>query len=371
MEPEHKSVTTLENAGQAVLLALVAGALYLAFRIVRPFLDPILIAAILAPIVHPLFRRLRGWLRGRAGAAALLTCLLVVLVILGPLALLGASLVNQGAASIKSIQGWVQQGNLERLTDDRRLDGARAFLARVMPSADVEQFDLKGLVMAGTAKLGNFVASNAGAVLSSTGGLISDVVLMLFVLFFFVRDGEELLNGLRALSPLRSDQEESLLQEFRLVSRSSLLGILGTAAAQGAVGGIGLAITGLPGVFWGSVMAISSLIPFVGTALVWAPAAGFLALTGHKGLAVFLVLWSIVLIGSIDNFLRPLLMRGGSNMSTLWMFFAVIGGLQLFGLPGMVYGPIVFGLCQVLLRLYQHEFGDFLTRPAPPPGGAP
>ncbi len=365
----NRSATTLENAGQIALLVLVTGALYLAFRIVKPFLNSILIAAILAPIVHPLFRWVRARLRGHAGPAALITCLLVVLVILGPLSLLAVGVVNQGAESVKAIQTWVQQGNLERLTAGPRLDAARELVAKAMPLVDPGRLDLKNLVLTASAQVGNFVAAHAGSLLTSTGGLVVDVLLMLFVLFFFVRDGEGLLSGLRSLSPLRSDQEESLLKQFRIVSRSSLLGILGTAVAQGTVGGIGLAIVGLPGVFWGSVMAFSSLIPLVGTALVWVPATVFLLITHHTGAAIFLALWCALLVGGIDNFLRPMLMRGGSEMSTLWMFFAVIGGLQVFGMPGMLYGPIVFGLCQVLLGLYQSEFGDFLTRQPPPPVG--
>src|SRR5512147_2468214 len=110
-----RTATSLENAGQIVLLVLVAGALYLAFRIVRPFLDSILIAAILAPIVHPLFRWLRGRLRGRAGLAAFLTCIVVVLVIVGPLSLLGVGVVSQGTDSVKAVQSWVVEGNLDRL----------------------------------------------------------------------------------------------------------------------------------------------------------------------------------------------------------------------------------------------------------------
>ncbi len=354
----------LENAGQIALLALLAGALYLAFRIVKPFLNPILIAAILAPIVHPVFHWLRAKLKGRASPAAMITCLLVVIVILGPLSLLAVGVVNQGTESVRSIQTWVRDGNLEKLTTGPQMEKVRAFVARAVPLVDPERLDLKNLVLQGSAKLGNFVASKAGSLLSSTGGLISDVVLMLFVLFFFVRDGEGWITGLRRLSPLRADQEESLLKQFRSVSRSSLLGILGTAVAQGTLGGIGLAIAGLPGVFWGSVMTFTSLIPFIGTALVWVPAALFLFATGHLGLAIFLVLWCAIVVGSVDNFLRPVLMRGGSDMSTLWMFFAVVGGLQLFGLPGMLYGPIVFGLCQVLLLLYQSEFSEFLARQA-------
>jgi predicted PurR-regulated permease PerM len=368
---DDKRAVNLESAGQLVLLVLLAGALYLAFKIIQPFFDPIVLAAILAPIVHPLFRWLRERFRNRATPAAVATCLLVVVVILGPLSLLAVGVVNQGASSVQAIQTWVKDGNIEKVMASPRLDGFKAFAAKAMPLVDPERLDLKKLVLTVSSKLGNFVASKAGALLSSTGGLFAKVVLMLFILFFFVRDGEQLLAGLRALSPLRSDQEEMLLKQFRIVSRSSLLGILGTAAAQGAVGGIGLAIAGLPGVFWGSVMAFTSLIPFIGTALVWVPSVAFLLLTGHTGSAIFLALWSILLVGTLDNFLRPLLMKGGSEMSVLWMFFAVLGGLQLFGMPGLVYGPIVFGLCQVLLRLYQSEFGAFLTRQAPASPASP
>jgi predicted PurR-regulated permease PerM len=367
---EKPDEARLQVVGRIVLLVILFGALYLGFQILRPFLDPILIAAILAPIVHPLFRWLRARTRGRATLAGVLTCVMVVLVIVGPLSLLGVAVVNQGAQSVQAIQSWVKEGNIEKLTSGPKMETFRAFAARAMPLVDPERLDLKKLVLTASGKLGNFVASQAGALLSSTGGLVANVILMLFILFFFVRDGESLLAGLRELSPLRSDQQDLLLKQFRVVSRSSLLGILGTAVAQGAVGGIGLAIAGLAGVFWGSVMAITSLIPVVGTALVWLPAVGFLLLTGHTGAAIFLALWCVLLVGTLDNFLRPVLMRGGSQMSTLWMLFAVLGGLQLWGMPGLVYGPIVFGLCQVLLLLYRSEFGEFLDQKAPGAPGA-
>ena len=363
---ENKSVVSLENAGQLVLLVLLVGALYLAFRIIKPFFDPIFLAAILAPIVHPLFRWLRAHFRNRATPAAVVTCLLVVVVILGPLSLLAVGIVNQGTDSVKGIQTGVKEGNIEKLMASPKLEGYRAFAAKAMPLVDPERLDLKSLVLTASAKLGNLVAAKAGALLSSTGGLVAKVILMLFILFFFVRDGEALLVGLRALSPLRSDQEEMLMQQFRIVSRSSLLGILGTAAAQGAVGGIGMQIAGLPGVFWGSVMAFTSLIPFVGTALVWVPAVGYLFATGHPGKAAFLAVWCMVIVGSIDNFLRPVLMKGEGGMSMLWMFFAVLGGLSMFGLLGLIYGPLIFGLCAVLLSLYRDEFADALAKRAAP-----
>jgi predicted PurR-regulated permease PerM len=114
-------------------------------------------------------------------------------------------------------------------------------------------------------------------------------------------------------------------------------------------------------------MAFASLIPLVGTAIVWIPACGYLAITGQPGMAAFLAIWCGVGVGSIDNFLRPALMKGEAEMSTLWVFFAVLGGLQLFGLPGLVYGPLVFGLGAVLLYLYQIEFQEYLTKEAKDP----
>ncbi|MEW6335936.1 MAG: AI-2E family transporter [Acidobacteriota bacterium] len=348
--------------GQVALLVTLAVALYLAFRILRPFLDPIVVAMILAPILHPLFRWMRTRLRGRAGLAAFLVCALVLLVIAGPLSLLAIGIVSQGADSVEAIQTWVTEGNVQRLLADPRLDAAKEFVSRIMPLVEPDRLDLESLLMAVSAKLGNAVASKATTVVTGTGLVVSQIFLMLFVLFFFVRDGEELLAAVRGLSPLHSSQEEALLRSFKAASKSSLVGIFGTAIAQGAAGGLGLAFVGLPGLFWGAVMAITSLIPFVGTALVWIPAATFLLVTGHTGKAVFLALWCLVVVGSIDNFLRPLLMKGSSEMSTLWMFFAVVGGLQYFGFLGLLYGPIVFALCAALLALYRAAFSTHLEK---------
>jgi predicted PurR-regulated permease PerM len=362
--PDEQSARRSVSAGQAALLLTLAGALYLAFRILRPFLDPILVAMILAPVLHPLFRWIRARLRGRAGLAALLVCLLVLLVILGPLSLLAIGIVSQGAESVKAIQTWVAEGNVQRLLADPRLDSARELASRIMPLVEPERLDLESLLMTLSAKLGNAVASKATTVVTGTGVAVSQVFLMLFVLFFFVRDGEALLAEFRGLSPLRASQQDALLRSFRAASKSSLTGIFGTAIAQGAAGGLGLAFVGLPGLFWGAVMAITSLIPFVGTALVWVPASVYLLATGHTGKAVFLAAWCLVVVGSIDNLLRPLLMKGSSEMSTLWMFFAVVGGLQYFGFLGLLYGPIVFALCAALLALYRAAFSTHLERAA-------
>ncbi len=161
---------------------------------------------------------------------------------------------------------------------------------------------------------------------------------------------------------LLKEQEEKLLHDIRAVAKSVLLGTFLTALCQGLVGGIGLSLVGIPGLFWGTVMGFSSLIPIVGTALVWIPATVYLLLLGNWKSALFLALWSIFLSGSIDNILRPFLMRGEGRMSPFYVFLAIIGGVQYFGLSGILYGPLILSFAMIMLYLYGVEYrGDLLS----------
>ncbi len=346
--------------GRWALLALLAGALYLAFRIVKPFLHPILLAVILAPLVHPVYGWLRHRLRGKSGLAAFLTCALLVLMMLGPLALVTTALIAQGVESVQAVQGWVESGRLDELLAAPWLERARPLMQKYLPLVDPDRVDLAAMLVEASKKLGSFLLAKGGALLSGTGWLLSQMLLMLFVLFYLLCEGEQLLAHLRRLSPLRASQSQLLIERFRAVSRSAVLGTFATAIAQGIAGGIGLAVVGIPALFWGAMMALASLIPVVGTTLIWGPAAVYLLLAGRPWAALFLVLYSAIVVGSIDNFLRPVLMRGEAGMSTVFLFFAILGGMQAFGLLGVIYGPVVFALCAALLSLYETEYRDFL-----------
>lgn len=354
----EKPATRGTDRGRAVLVALLLGAMYLAFRILKPFLHPILLAVIVAPLVHPVFSWLRSRLRGRTGVAALLTCLLLVLLMLGPLALLVTALVAEGVGSVEAIQAWVASGKLNEVLQTPWMERVRPLIQKVFPLVDPARVDLASLLLSVSQKVGAFLLAKGGAVLSGTGWLLSQMFLMLFVLYYLLCDGERLLAQLRELSPLQASQDQLLLDRFRAVSRSAVLGTFATAAAQGVAGGVGLAIVGIPALFWGTMMAFASLIPVVGTTLIWGPAAVYLLLMGRSLAALFLVLYCAVVVGSIDNFLRPMLMKGEAGMSAVLLFFAVLGGMQAFGLLGVIYGPVVFALCAALLSLYQAEHRD-------------
>jgi predicted PurR-regulated permease PerM len=135
-----------------------------------------------------------------------------------------------------------------------------------------------------------------------------------------------------------------------------------TAIAQGLAGGFAMWLAGFPGLFWGTMMGFASFIPVVGTALIWVPATIYLLLTNQWEWAIFLTAWGVLVVGSIDNIVRPLLMQGNSGMNTLLIFFSLLGGIHLYGLIGLIYGPIIFALTLVLFNMYETEFKSFLDQ---------
>ncbi|MDW3189098.1 AI-2E family transporter, partial [Vibrio sp. Vb0932] len=207
----------------------------------------------------------------------------------------------------------------------------------------------------------NLVAISA-KILGDATNFLMDFFLMLFVLFFLLRDHDKIISAIRHILPLSRSQEDRILTEIEQVSKSAVMGSFLTAIAQGLAGGIGMWLAGFPGLFWGTMMGFASFIPVVGTALIWIPAAAYLFLTGDMTWAIFLTAWSVVIVGSIDNLLRPLLMQGSAGMNTLMIFFSLLGGLHLFGLIGLIYGPLIFAVTMVLFNIYEEEFKDFLNQ---------
>jgi predicted PurR-regulated permease PerM len=177
------------------------------------------------------------------------------------------------------------------------------------------------------------------------------LVVMLFVLFFFLRDGDQMVAGAVRLIPMAAERRSQLLEHVGAVTRAVVLGSLLTALVQGALVGVGFALVGLPSpVVFGAVAAVASLIPFIGTALVWVPAAGVLLLQGRWVAALFLIAWSVAVVSSSDNVVRPLFISGRAQISTLPVFLGLLGGLSAFGAIGLVVGPVLIAITLALLR---------------------
>lgn len=352
----------IQKPGRILLLAALLFALLGSAAIFQPYLHPIVVALLLSTLCHPLNERLSGLLGNRTGWASLLTCLLITFVVVVPLVLALIALLDQGAGYARMLIAWVSQGGLSDAMQWPVVVWVTTLAADWLPAEYLSPDYLKQQVItAATALSGNLI----GLSRQMAGGLLAmvfDLGLMILVLFFALRDHDRLLVFLRNAVPLSRSQEDHLLEETASVTRSVLLGNVVTALLQGAAGGFAMWVVGFPGFFWGSMIAFASFIPVIGTALIWLPAAIYLIVTGDTVWGIALIVWSVVVVGSIDNIVRPMLMSGAAAINGLVIFLAIIGGLQLFGMIGLLYGPLIISLTLVLYRMYTDEFKGFLDR---------
>jgi predicted PurR-regulated permease PerM len=335
-----------------VFALIAAGLLCVAlFRMTRPFLGPILWALLLAFLLSPLNEALVRRLRGRRGLAALLLTLAGTLLILLPAVLLGVAFVTQAGDLVGRMQVLAEHYHISQVGDILRvpvLEGAIRRLGTYVPvTADQIQ---SWLVQGGQSALRSLVLVS-GALFAGALGAIVGIFLTLFLLFFFLRDGEVMVQRAVRLIPLEPGRKASLLEHLSAVTRALVLGMLLTSVAQGTLLGIGFAIVGLPSpVVFGVLTAVASLVPVVGVALVWLPAVVVLLAQGRLGAALFLLIWSVALVGSIDNVIKPLVVSGRAQISTLPIFLGLIGGLSAFGAIGMFLGPVIVALVIALFR---------------------
>lgn len=352
---------TIESRHYLLILALLL-ALYGSYLLVAPYLGAIVLAFVLSLLCYPVHHWISNKMPTKPNLAATLSCLLLVLVILVPASLVFAALMQQGLLVTKQIYLWLGQGGAEQLLLHPYLQQLQALAADKLPGDLLTPRHIIERLSEFAAGFSKELLNLSTKMLGDLTGLLFSFVLMLFVLYFLLRDHDKIVAAIQHYIPLSRSQKDALLSEAKLVARSAVLGSVLTAIAQGLAGGIAMAIVGFPGLFWGTMMAFASFIPAVGTALIWLPASLYLFFTGDWGWGLFLAGWGVLVVGSIDNVLRPILMQGSSNMSTLLIFLALLGGIQLFGLIGVIYGPIIFALTLVLLRLYTIEFKDFLAQ---------
>ncbi len=359
---EHPNPSLTVRGYRPFLLVVLFFSLYLVYLILGPFMDTLIFAIVLASLFYPLQVYFVRFYRGRNSLAALTIIFIITFLLVIPVFVFVSALVSQGLDSVNKVHEWVRAGNLHKITEDPRILAYSAKLTERFGFLELKKLDVVSNLLEFSKNLGQFLLSKGATLLGNVASLVTHFFIMIFVVFYLVRDGYEMLQKGRSLSPLREEQEEELLHGIRAVAKSVLLGTFLTALCQGLVGGIGLAIVGIPGLFWGTVMGFASLIPIVGTALIWIPATVYLIILGNMKSAIFLALWTILLAGSIDNFLRPFLMRGEGRMSPIYIFLAIIGGVQYFGLVGVLYGPLILSFAMIMLYLYGAEYrGDLLS----------
>jgi predicted PurR-regulated permease PerM len=344
---------------------------YLLYLILSVFSSPIMWAMLIAFMLHPLKQRLlRRWKRPML-AAGLVTGLTFV-VVAGPVSLFAFAFVKQASHLLVRFQNEARDRKLPALELVLELKPVQLALetTRDITSLSKEEI-LQGASDAAQVALQR-LASAGGTVVLGAFSTITQFLFTMFLLFFFLRDGQQmLLRGIR-LVPMTAARKADLAAHLGAVTRGVVLGTLVTALVQGTLLGIGFGIAGLPSpLVFAGVGALASLVPIIGTALVWVPASVTLLAQGEMGWAIFLTLWCVILVAGSDNVVRPLVISGSANVSALLVFTGLLGGVSAFGFAGIFVGPLLLTLVAALLR-YADELAPIPTPfPLPPPAAPP
>lgn len=326
------------------------------FFIFQPFLTAIVAAAILSVLFRPAYQSLLRMLPGRPGSASIITCFLVLAIIVTPvlsvlsLAIAEANYLYHTVAEERSFLSVVESGvqAVHETAIGEIIFKDTAFTTESVMK-DIRQFSQNALGLLQTAY-------------QSVTYFVFWVFVMFFTLFYFLIDGHRAFRRLMQLSPLKSEHETLLAKKFISISRATLKGTLVVGAIQGLLGGIAFWIVSIPSpAIWGLLMILLSIIPLVGSALVWLPVGVVLLLMGQIWQGAFLLIVGFGVISLIDNILRPKLVGKDTQMHPLIIFFSTLGGISLFGLPGFIIGPIIVSLFIALGEIYSIEFKNQLA----------
>jgi predicted PurR-regulated permease PerM len=338
---------------QGFLLLITGAALYLTFLIARPFLWPIVTAALLAVAIQPLFTILLRFIRNRSAAAIVVT-LTVFLALLLPTILVVNTLANE----TMSLYGWLNEQNPRgaagwsdyfiRLTDRP--------LGWIEARVGVSRQQLRATALAQIRNMSARLVDWAKSLAVNITATIVDTVIVLFTLFFLLRDGQSILERAGSILPLEPDRYNLLLKTMSDSIVANIYGVAAVSLAQAALGAIGYWIAGLPNVLlWSVLTALASMIPLLGAVAVWGIGVIYLLTMAHWGAAIFLLAYGTAVISMADNIVRPLVLSGRVKMNTLVIFFSLLGGVQAFGIIGLFIGPITISLTVALVKMLAGE----------------
>jgi predicted PurR-regulated permease PerM len=345
------------RAAFVIVLVVAVSALFLA--VAWPFLKPLLLGALLTGLCHPLYRWITRLLRGRRSLSAIVTLLILFIVVAGPLSAFLGVVVQQALAVSNQAIPWVQQhfGAASTFNAHDWLVQRFPALADHVPS----QEQLVESVGAAAKSIGGFLVTVASRMTATTAVFLLNLFVMVYAMFFFLKDGEKILEKIFYYLPLRDEDEGLMLQRFASITRATVKGTLVIGIIQGALAGVAFWVAGIDGAaFWGTIMAILSIVPGIGAALIWVPAVIYLIVTGQLLAGLLLFAWCAAVVGTVDNILRPILVGKDAKMPDLLILVGTLGGLFLFGPIGFIVGPIVCGLFLTVWEIYGATFKDIL-----------
>ncbi len=343
--------------------------LYQAFRIFAPFLHPIAWGAVLALTFSPLHRRLTAAFHGRDVLSATLLTIVLVVVVIVPTILFGSVILAQAGTLYERLTDALGRGSTTRITEWIEASALGGLWRRVAPYVEPYDVNLPGLIR-------NTLRATWKVLADQAAGTARNLVIILFnclvgVMTFFVslRGGPRFVEQVQGMVPMEREHSDAILSTLFDTLSAVVQAMLVTAIAQGLLAGIGYWISGVPfSLFLGVLSGFLSLIPYA-VPLVWMSCAAYLVVTGSTGSAIFLVIWGLAVIGSVDNFIRPLVIGERAKLSAFLLFFAILGGLSVYGFLGLLLGPVVVATVVTFLRIYRTEYVD--PQPAVAVAGPP
>ena len=335
-------------------LAVAAVLGYALLLIFKTFALPMTWAAFLAFLLFPLNLRLRRRFKGSSIAAGALTVLAPIVILL-PLSAISAEFVSQISVLLKQLQKSATDMDIKSFSDLQQFPWIARINAWLQAHADISAEQVQSWLVSGTREVMQRAASWGGSFFLGALGSLLAFAIMLFLLFFFLRDGDAMIARGRRLIPMPEDRKERLFTQLSAVTRAIVYGTTVTALLQGLFIAIGFAIVGLPSpVVFGVLAALLSLLPVGGSAFVWIPAVIWLFFEKHWGWGIFLLVWGAGLSG-LDNVVRPVLISGRARISALAVFVGVLGGIPAFGAIGVIAGPVVLSLVLALIEFAEES----------------
>jgi predicted PurR-regulated permease PerM len=333
-------------------LLLVA---FLVFKIIEPFLGPIAWALFIGFMLQDRQQALTKWMRGRDSISAFTLTILVLVLFLGPLTALAIAFTGQATELAGRLQAWLGQRQGTTIRELDQIPGVGPVLDWLNQNLQITTAQVQAWLVDGGQTLFQQLASYGGVAFLGAIGTVLSFTVMLFILFFIIRDGRAIARLGSALVPLPPDRREALAERLASVTRAVVRGTVLTSIIQGLLLGIGFALAGMPApVVFGVLAAVLSVVPFGGTALVWGPALIAVLIQGNYGQAAGIATVGVI-VSSVDNFIKPMLISGRSPLPTLAVFIGVLGGLAAFGLIGLFLGPIVIALVLALIEFAREK----------------
>ena len=345
-----------DAVNKTVLALMVIAISALFFSMIHQFLMAIFLAGLFSALARPIYRRLKIMFKGHRHLASVTTLMLMIVVVLIPLMLLISIIVGQAIDVSQSVTPWIKQ-TIEQP------DKITAYLQHLPFYEELIPYRETILEKAGqiVASISKWIVGGLSAATLGTANFLFMSMVFLYTMYFMQMEGDKLIRKILYYLPLDSEDENLMLDKFTSVTRATIKGTMLIGILQGGLAGGAFAIAGIDNaVFWGTVMGVLSIIPSVGSAMVWLPASIILSAQGNVAAGAGLLIFCAVVVGSLDNVLRPILVGKDTKMHELMIFFGTLGGIMMFGIAGIFIGPLIASLFVTIWELYGIAFSDYL-----------